>query len=456
MFSQLSKKLTQAFKHIRGQDKLSEKNIQPAIEDIKIALLDADVALEVVNQFINSVKIKAIGQDVLTAVNPTQFFIKIIQDELISILGSSEEDCQLNLSTKPPAIILMAGLQGSGKTTTTAKLANWLINKHKKQVMLTSIDIYRPAALEQISQLAQQINVKTSALDNQLKPLEIVAKAMDDARQSMVDVLIIDTAGRTHVDATMMDEIKQVHAYANPIETLFVVDSMTGQDACHSAKEFAKTLPLTGIVLTKTESDHRGGAALSVKHITQKPIKFIGNGENIDDLDYFSPKRVAGKILDMGDVVALVEKVQAHVSQDESQEAMRRFKKGSMDFNDFKKQLSLMKKMGGFSAMMSMMPGMNKMSEMIESAANENKFKSIEAMIDSMTPKERHFTHLLKQSSRQRRITKGSGTSTSDLRDLLKQFEKMKKMMGKLKGQKMQKVMEQMKGDPSNQFNDLF
>ena len=318
MFTQLSKKLTQAFRHLKGQSTLSEKNIQPAIQDIKIALLDADVALEVVNQFIENVKNKAIGTQVLEQVNPTQFFIKIVQDELIDALGSSEEACQLNLNCQPPAVILMAGLQGSGKTTTTAKLAKWLTEKQKKQVMLTSVDIYRPAALEQIQQLAEQINVKTSTLNNQLKPVEIVKKSLEDAKRSMVDVLIIDTAGRTHIDTTMMDEIKQIHTHAKPIETLFVVDSMTGQDACNSANEFANTLPLTGVILTKTESDHRGGAALSVRHITQKPIKFIGTGEGIEDLDYFSPKRVAGKILDMGDIVSLVEKVQSHVSQSES------------------------------------------------------------------------------------------------------------------------------------------
>ncbi|HJN38333.1 MAG TPA: signal recognition particle protein [Gammaproteobacteria bacterium] len=456
MFTQLSKKLTQAFKHLKGQSTLSEKNLQPAIEDIKIALLDADVALEVVDQFIDNVKNKSLGTKVLEQVNPTQFFIKIIQDELINVLGSSEEECQLKLNCQPPAVILMAGLQGSGKTTTTAKLAKWLTEKQKKQVMLTSVDIYRPAALEQIRQLAEQTNIQTSTLDSQLKPLEIVTRAIEDAKRRMVDVLIIDTAGRTHIDTTMMDEIKQVHAQAKPVETLFVVDSMTGQDACHSAKEFANTLPLTGIILTKTESDHRGGAALSVRHITQQPIKFIGVGERVDDLDYFSPKRVAGKILDMGDIVSLVEKVQSHVSQSESEEAIKKFKKGSMDFNDFKKQLSLMKKMGGLSSILSMMPGMNQMSGMIDAAANEDKFKYIEAMIDSMTTKERHFTHLLKQSSRQRRITQGSGTSMSDLRDLLKQFEKMKKMMGKMKGQKMQKLMEQMKGNSSGQFDDLF
>lgn len=428
MFESLSSRLNETIKKIKGQARLTEENIQDTLRDVRMALLEADVALPVVKAFIEQVKPRALGQEVAKSINPGQAFVKIVHECLKEVMG--DESCELNLKTQAPAVILMAGLQGSGKTTTTAKLAKKLKEEDKKTVMLASLDVYRPAAVDQLKRLSQEIEVDCFDTDLSAKPTDIAKAAVHQAKKQLADVLIIDTAGRLHVDEEMMTEIKQVHQATSPIETLFVVDSMTGQDAANTAQAFNEALPLTGVVLTKTDGDARGGAALSVKHITGKPIKFMGTGEKIDGLEVFHPERVASRILGMGDILSLVEEVERKVSKEKSEKLAKKLKKGkSFTLEDFKEQLLQMNKMGGMAGLMSKMPGMN-LPDMAKDQVNDKSLNQIVAIINSMTPQERRLPKLI-NGSRKKRIASGSGTQIQDINKLLKQFTQMQKMMKK-------------------------
>lgn len=442
MFSQLTKRLSTNFEKLRGIHRFTEDNIKEAISDIKKALIDADVALPVIKIFIDSVTEKAIGQTIIKTVRPADAFVKIVQDELTAILGS--ETSEINLRAQAPVVILMAGLQGSGKTTTTAKLAKWLTQSQKKSVMVTSVDIYRPAALEQLETLAKQINVAHFPSTPQDKPLTIVKNAIDKAKKQFLDILIIDTAGRLHIDDMMMNEIQEISQAANPTEILLVVDSMTGQDAALIAKTFNEKLALTGVILTKTDGDARGGAALSMRVITEKPIKFVGTGEKMDGLELFHPQRIASRILGMGDIVSLVESVKDKIDKKAADRIAKKLQKGKrFDFNDFLAQLHQMKKMGSMQSIMDKMPGFAKIPKDAAAMMDEKVLVQMEAIILSMTPKERHFPALI-NGSRKKRITTGSGTTMQDVGKLLKQFEKMQKMLKRFGGNKMEKQMRQL------------
>jgi len=427
MLETLTERLARTLKNIRGQGRLTEDNIKDTLREVRIALLEADVALPVVKQFIDEIQTKALGHEVMQSLSPGQAFIKVVHDELVRIMG---ETCtELNLTTRPPAVILMAGLQGSGKTTSVAKLARWLKEKQQKSVMVTSTDIYRPAAIEQLAVLAQEVDAIFHPSQTTEAPLAIVNSALQAAKNKMVDVLIIDTAGRLHIDDSMMQEIKQLHSAVNPIETLFVVDSMTGQDAANTAQAFNTALPLTGVVLTKMDGDARGGAALSVRHITGKPIKFIGVGEKSQALEPFYPERIASRILDMGDVLSLVEEAQQKIDRKEAEKLAKKLQHGkSFDLEDFLAQLQQMKNMGGLTALLDKMPGAASLPMAAKSQLDDKLTIKMEAMIRSMTRKERRFPDIIK-GSRKRRITEGSGTTVQDLNKLLKQFTQMQKMM---------------------------
>ncbi len=447
MFTQLSDRLSNSINKLRGQGRLTDQNIKEAIAEIRRALIEADVALPVIQQFIDSVREKVVGQEVVRQIRPGEAFIKCVQDELTSTLGG--ETGTLNLKAQKPVIILMAGLQGSGKTTTTAKLANWLTKNQKQKVMVTSTDIYRPAALEQLATLAKQIDVAHFPSTTNDKPLSIVKNAIDAAKKEFIDVLLVDTAGRLHIDSEMMAEITQLSEYCNPTETLLVVDSMTGQDAANVAKTFNDQLDLTGVVLTKTDGDARGGAALSMRMITGKPIKFVGTGEKIDGLAPFHPDRVASSILGMGDIVSLVEEVQEKVDKKEAEKMAKKLQKGKrFDFNDFLSQLHQMKKMGGMESLMGKLPGLGKLPKGAADMMDDKLIVKMEAIIFSMTPKERRFPALL-NGSRKKRIANGSGTNVQDVNKLLKQFTQMQKMLKRFKGNKMAKRMKQLE-----QFKD--
>jgi len=412
---------------------------------VRIALLEADVALPVVQALVERIKVRAVGQEVLKSLTPGQALIKIVRDELATVMGSAASD--LNLNVPAPAVILMAGLQGAGKTTTVAKLAKHLKEKRRKKVMVVSADVYRPAAIEQLRTLAQQVDVLFFPSSAEQKPVDIVRAAIEDARKSYADVLIVDTAGRLAIDEAMMDEIKALHAAVKPVETLFVVDSMTGQDAATTAKAFSEALPLTGVVLTKTDGDARGGAALSVRYITGKPIKFIGVGEKPDGLDVFHPERVASRILDMGDVLSLVEQVESQVDKDKAQKLAEKVAKGKkFDLNDMRDQLEQMQNMGGIGALMDKLPGLGQVPEHLKQQVAGNKeVPRMIAIIGSMTKKERRNPALL-NGSRRARIAKGSGTQPSDVNKLMKQFTQMEKMMSKLGRGGMKGMMRGMKG----------
>lgn len=444
MFETLSQKLTNTLKRLTGTGRLTEDNIRETLQEVRTALLDADVALPAINLFIEQVRSKAIGQEVLKSLQPGEALIKVVHDELLQLFGS--ETAEINLHTQPPAVILMAGLQGSGKTTTTAKLAHWLKTRQKKTVLVASADVYRPAAIEQLKTLAEQIDVAYFPSDTSQSPVAIAKAALQHAKTRFIDVVLLDTAGRLHIDAAMMDEIKQIHQAIDPIETLFVVDSMTGQDAAITAKAFNDALPLTGVVLTKTDGDARGGAALSIRYVTGKPIKFIGVGEKIDALEAFHPDRMASRILGMGDILSLVEEVQRKVDHQKSAKLAKKFAKGKeFDLEDFRTQLQQMRNMGGLGALMGKIPGMGQIPQAAQSNLNDKSLVQMEAIISSMTPKERRYTHLI-NGSRKRRIAMGSGTQVQDINRLLKQFTQMQKMMKKLKGGGMQKMMQRMKG----------
>ncbi len=430
MFDSLSDRLSKTVRNWLGQGRLSEDNIQDSLREIRLALLEADVALPVVKIFIDNIKAKAIGVDVIKTLSPGQMLVKIVQDELTLLLG--EKNDALDLAIKPPAVMLLAGLQGSGKTTSAAKLAKYLTERHEKKVLLVSCDVYRPAAIEQLATLAAEINVDIEASNASEQPLEIAARAKLRAQKEWYDVLIVDTAGRLHIDEAMMHEISALNAALNPIETLFVVDSMTGQDAATTAKAFNDALPLTGIILTKTDGDARGGAALSIRHITGKPIKFLGVGERVTALEPFHPDRLASRILGMGDIVSLVEEAQLHVDKVKADKLTKKMQKGKgFDLEDFRDQIAQMNKMGGIQSLMGKLPGMGAIPANVKDKVNDKSFVQIVAIINSMTPKERRDPDILK-GSRKKRIANGSGTQVQDVNRLLKQFYDMQTMMKRM------------------------
>jgi len=409
-----------------------------------MALLEADVALPVVKQLIDTVREKALGQEVIGSLSPGQALIKVVNDELVAVMGDNA--VPLNLATQPPAVILMAGLQGAGKTTTVGKLAKYLKEREKKKVMVVSCDVYRPAAIKQLQTVAAGVEATFFESQVDQKPVDIAKAALAAAKKQFVDVLLVDTAGRLAIDEEMMAEIKQLHSALTPIETLFVVDSMTGQDAANTAAAFGDALPLTGVVLTKTDGDARGGAALSVRVVTGKPIKFIGSGEKSDALETFHPDRIASRILGMGDVVSLVEEVTAKVDHDKAEKFAKKMQKGrAFDLNDLREQLEQMANMGGMAAMMDKLPGMANIPEAAKAQVNDKQFVHMIALVNSMTPQERRFPAILK-GSRKKRIAAGAGLQVQDVNKLLKQHQQMSRMMKKMKGGGMKKMMRGLQG----------
>ena len=440
MFENLSGRLGGIVKTLRGQARITEANIQDTLRQVRMALLEADVALPVVKQFIEDIKAKAMGAEVMQSLTPGQALIGIVQDELTKIMGGQAAD--INLSAQPPAVILMAGLQGSGKTTSSGKLAR-LLKSRKKKVLLVSCDVYRPAAIDQLRQLGKQLDVDFFEVSGN-DPISIAKQAQDHARKQFYDVLIVDTAGRLAIDEIMMAEIKALHATLKPVETLFVVDSMQGQDAVNTAKAFNEALPLTGVILTKLDGDARGGAALSVRHITGKPIKFVGVGEKPDGLEAFHPERMASRILGMGDVLSLIEHAQASVDMAEAKKLAEKVKKGkNFDLEDFKSQIVQMRKMGGLSALMDKMPGMGQMPQM--TGTEDKAVNRLEGIINSMTPQERRQPELIK-ASRKRRIAAGAGVQVQEVNRMLSQFEQAQKMMKMMGKGGLSKMMRGMKG----------
>jgi len=439
MFENLQERFGRVLKDLRGQGRLTEDNIKDTMREVRMALLEADVALPVVRAFVEQVREKALGEEVMKSLTPGQVLIKIVNDELVALMGAANE--RLDLSAQPPAVVLMAGLQGSGKTTSVAKLARWLQEKQKKTVLVVSCDVYRPAAIEQLRTVAAEVGAGFIPSSSDQNPVDIARHALDTARKQFKDVLIVDTAGRLHVDAAMMDEIKAIHAAIHPVETLFVVDAMTGQDAANTARAFDEALPLTGIILTKTDGDARGGAALSIRQITGKPIKFLGTGEKVTALEPFHPERVASRILGMGDVLSLVEEVQSKVDREQAERLVKKLKKGKdFDLADFREQLVQMTKMGGMASLMDKLPGMSQVPEHMKNQVNDKEMGKLAAIIDSMTRQERQFPAIIK-GSRRRRIALGSGTQVQDVNKLLKQFTQMQKVMKKMKGGGMAKMM---------------
>jgi signal recognition particle subunit SRP54 len=429
MFQSLSNNFSKIFDRLRSGGTLTESQIDQAMVDVRLALLEADVSLPVVKDFISSVREKAIGQNVIKSVTPGQMVVKIIHDELLSLLGSSEEDRKLNLKAKPPVGIMMVGLQGSGKTTTSAKLALYL-NGQNKRILLVSLDTYRPAAQQQLEILAKSADLSCLPIIQGQNPLEITKRALVEARLGGYDVVIYDTAGRLHIDEDMMKELVRVKELTEPTEILLVADSMTGQDAVNVATQFDGQLGITGVVLTRIDGDSRGGAALSIKYVTKKPIKFLGAGEKLSALEEFHPERLAGRILDMGDVVSLVEKASEVMDQEAAAKAAERLKKGLFNLNDYLSQIRGIKKMGGFKDIIGMLPGVGRMTEKIDIAKNESMIGRQEAVILSMTKKERRKPELI-NASRRKRIADGSGTSVQEVNKLLKQFQQISDMIKK-------------------------
>lgn len=451
MFDALSDKLTRVFKDLRGQGRLTEENISDGLREVRMALLEADVALPVVRDFINHVKERALDKEVLTSLTPGQALIKIVNDELIALMGDQHEPLKLN--TQPPAVILLAGLQGAGKTTSAAKLGRLIKEKEKKKVAVVSCDIYRPAAIKQLQTLAEDNDLVWIESNEKQKATDIAKNAMDYARKQLIDVLIVDSAGRLHIDDEMMQEIKSVHEVLSPAETIFVIDSMTGQDAVNAAAAFNDALPLTGSILTKTDGDARGGAALTVKHITGKPIKFMGTGEKTNELTAFHPERIASRILGMGDVLSLIEEVQEKTDQKEAAKLAKKLKTGKgFNLEDFREQLHQMNNMGGIAGLMDKLPGMNQLPPGAAAQVNDKEFIKLGAIIDSMTRKEKVRPDII-NGSRKKRIAKGSGTQIQDINKLLKQFKQMQKMMKKMSGKGgMAKMMRGMGGMGGGQF----
>ena len=430
MFDSLTDRLSGTLQKLRGQGRLTENNIKDSLREVRMALLEADVALPVVKSFIDRVKERAMGQDVIRSLTPGQALIKIVNDELVAVMGDANES--LNLNMQPPAVIMMAGLQGAGKTTSVAKLARWLKESEKKSVMVASADIYRPAAIEQLKTLALEVEATFFPSDNSQKPVAIAQAAIAEAKLKFIDVVIIDTAGRQAIDEVMMSEIKELHLAINPIETLFTVDSMTGQDAAVTAKAFNEALPITGIILTKTDGDARGGAALSIRHVTGKPIKFMGVGEKTTALEPFHPDRVVSRILGMGDVLSLVEEAQRKMDQGSAEQLAQKLKKGKgFDLEDFRDQLRQMGNMGGMASMMDKLPGMSAIPAAAKQQVNDKELGRLEAIINSMTKRERKKPDIIK-GSRKKRIAAGCGMKIQDVNRLLKQFSQMQKMMKKM------------------------
>ena len=450
MFENLTDRLGQSLKGLAGQGQLTEDNIRDTLREVRKALLEADVALPVVKEFVEQVKEKALGQEVLKSLNPGQAFVKIVNDELVHTMGDAND--ALNLASKPPVVIMMAGLQGAGKTTSVAKLARFLQEREKKKVMVVSADVYRPAAIDQLQTLAGEVKAEFFPSTGDQDPVDIANNALAAARSKYMDVLIVDTAGRLHVDEQMMGEISRLHGAISPAETLFVVDAMTGQDAANTAQAFNEALPLTGVILTKADGDSRGGAALSVRHLTGKPIKFIGMGEKTDALEPFHPDRIASRILGMGDVLSLVEQAERTLDKKKADKIAKKFKKGrAMDFEDLKDQFQQMRNMGGMASLLDKLPGMGGMMEAAQNPASMKQMKHMEALIDSMTPKERRNPDVIK-GSRKKRIAAGAGLEIQDLNRLMKQkmmAKMMKKMRGKGGMKNMMRGMEGMMGGGS-------
>lgn len=443
MFEDLSTKLEKAVQSLKGEARISDVNIAETVREIRRALLDADVNYEVAKKFTTHLKDKAMGEDVLTAVNPGEQFTKIVYDELVEVLGQERED--ISVAQKPPTVILIAGLQGSGKTTLTAKLAKYLKEENNRSPLLAAADVYRPAAIDQLKTLAGQIDVPVYSIE-QKDAVRVAKEAVSMAKSLALDTVIIDTAGRMHVDEKMMNEVAEIKSAVDPHETLFVVDSMTGQDAVNTAKEFNERIDYNGVVLTKLDGDTRGGAALSIKNVVQKPIKFASTGENLDALSPFYPDRMAQRILGMGDVVSLVEKAQKEFDQKEAEKLQDKIRSDNFNLEDFKNQLQQVQNMGNISDLVGMIPGAGKALQ--DAEIDEDAFKPIEAIINSMTPEERHNPDIL-NGSRRRRIAKGSGTRVRDVNDLIKQFEQMKKMMKSFSSMgSMGKMMKSMKNLP--------
>ncbi|WP_299022099.1 signal recognition particle protein [uncultured Photobacterium sp.] len=444
MFENLTERLSRTLKNVSGRGRLTDDNIKDTLREVRMALLEADVALPVVRDFVKRVKERAVGTEVSKSLTPGQEFIKIVQAELEVVMGESNED--LNLASQPPAVILMAGLQGAGKTTSVGKLGKLLKERQKKKVLVVSADVYRPAAIKQLETLAGDIGIDFFPSSADQKPVDIAKAALDHGKLKFYDVVIVDTAGRLHVDSEMMDEIKDVHKAIDPVETLFVVDAMTGQDAANTAKAFDEALALTGVILTKVDGDARGGAALSVRHITGKPIKFLGVGEKTDALEPFHPDRVASRILGMGDVLSLIEDLERNVDKEKAEKLAKKFKeKKGFDLEDFRGQLQQMKNMGGMMGMMDKLPGMSQLPDNVKDQVDDKMFVQMEAIINSMTPGERERPEIIK-GSRKKRIAMGSGTQVQDVNRLLKQFTQMQKMMKKMQKGGMKNMMRNMKG----------
>lgn len=431
MFENLSKRLVESLDKLRGRGVLSEADVEAALREVRVALLEADVALPVVKGFIAELKEKAVGAEIIATVNPAQMVIKLVHDQLVELLGG--DSAELNLAAAPPAVFLMCGLQGSGKTTTSAKLAKRLHEKQRKRVLLASLDVYRPAAQEQLATVAAQAGVDSLPIVAGEQPLAITARALDAAKRGGFDVLILDTAGRLHVDDALMDELRAVKSLAAPIEALLVADALTGQDAVSIAKSFHESIGITGIVLTRLDGDARGGAALSMRQVTGQPIKFMGLGEKLDAFEPFHPERIAGRILDKGDVVSLVERAAEVLNEKDAEDAARRMMAGAFDMNDMLKHMGQIKKMGGVGSMLGLMPGMGKIKDMMAGREiDESVFGRQEAIILAMTKKERVQPGLL-NASRRRRIAAGSGTTVQDVNRLVKQFQQMETMMKQMK-----------------------
>ena len=445
MFDNLTDRLSSTLKKIKGQGRLTEDNIKDTLREVRMALLEADVALPVVTDFIERIKIGALGQEVQSSLSPGQSLIKLVQAELVTVMGEANE--KLNLNAVPPAIILMAGLQGAGKTTTVAKLGRWLKENQKKKVGVVSADVYRPAAIKQLQMLANELSLEFFESDISQKPVDIAKNAIEAAKKKFLDVIIIDTAGRLHIDDEMMSEIKALHAAINPVETLFVVDSMTGQDAAITAKAFNDALPLTGVILTKADGDARGGAALSIRHITGKPIKFIGMGEKTDALEPFYPDRIASRILGMGDVLGLIEEIEQKVDKEKAEKLVKKLQKGkAFDLEDFREQLQQMQNMGGVGSMLDKLPGMSSIPQEMKDKVNDKELSRQIAVINSMTMKERRYPDLIK-GNRKKRIADGCGQQLSDVNRILKQFMMMQKMMKRFKAGNMANMMRGIKNN---------
>ena len=431
MFDSLTDRLSATFDRLRGRGRLTDDHVRETLREVRQALLEADVALEVVKTFTDRVRDRAIGQDVLKSLSPGQEVVRVVRDELTALMG--EHNAALELNVAPPAVILVAGLQGAGKTTTVAKFARWLTDEHKRKVLVASCDVYRPAAIEQLRTLAAEVGVAFFPSEATDEPVHIATEAVGEARRRFYDTVILDTAGRLHVDREMMDEVRRMHAAVTPVETLFVVDSMTGQDAAVVARAFDEALPLTGVILTKTDGDARGGAALSIRQVTGKPIKFIGVGEKTADIEAFHPDRMASRILGMGDVLSLIEEAERKIDHDKAEQLAKKLVKGKrFDLEDFAEQLRQMRNMGGMTGMLDKLPGMGKMTEQVKTQMNDRQLSRLEAIINSMTAQERRFPGVIK-GSRKRRIAGGSGTQIQDVNRLLKQFTQMQKMMKRMR-----------------------